>query len=498
LASDQEDWEEAAPRAGALVESLRSFGYSPETAVADLIDNSVSAGATRIDLSFSWDKDDSYVAVIDNGRGMDERTLFDAMRLGSLSPLVSRGPKDLGRFGLGMKTASFSQCRELTVISKSLEGKLNGRRWDLDLVGRTGQWRLLHSPPTATLPFLDVVGKNGGTAVVWTKCDRLVGQIGPDPEKAADRFYRVAERVRLHLGAIFHRYLGKSAALSITLNGSAVVPWDPILKHSATYQLPREELPFRGSTIKVTPYVLPHRSKLNTLQQDLGAGLKGWNAQQGFYIYRNDRLVVSGDWLGLGFAKDEHTKLARILIDFHSALDMDWQIDVKKSTARPPGTIVADLKRIATATRRQAEEVYRHRGNIVRGPEKDSSLIQGWEEFEERSGSHRLRVNRSHPVISEALRGPTSQKKAVERVLRFVEETVPTTLIGIRLAEALDRQIVPFEQDPDGLASLLNYSLEALTTAGMSQPEALERLCLVEPFTHYPGILKGYSKELLH
>jgi signal transduction histidine kinase len=496
--ADGDAWDEAAPRPEALVESLRSFGYSPETALADLLDNSMSAGAVNMDLHFVWDEAQSHVAVVDDGDGMTPDELLEAMRPGSVSPLVTRHKSDLGRFGLGLKTASFSQARELTVISRARgERDVQVRRWDLDLVGMTGQWRLLRTPGPQAERYLDQIRDAGGTAVVWSKCDRLLGDVEKAPEKAADRFFLVASQVRAHLGMTFHRFLRPGRrGRTITVNGNTVEPWDPILKHPATHSLgPPDRLPFMGSTIIVQPFVLPHRSKLDEQQQKSGGGIRGWTAHQGFYVYRNDRLVVAGDWLGAAGAKDEHTKLARIVVDFDSALDLQWQIDVKKSTARPPGSVMDDLKRIATATRRAAEEVYRHRGNIVpaiKGQRGDREFVMAWQEFKDRSGEVRLRLNRAHPILASALEGPVDRKRAVERVLKFVEETLPTSLIGIRLAEALDKQTTPYESRQQELVKLLQYALDTMTSAGVSTSSALDQLSLIEPFCNFPAIVEAF------
>ena len=497
-AGGAEEWDEAAPRPVALIESLRSFGYSPETAVADLLDNSMSAGASNMKLHFEWAGRDSHVAIVDDGRGMDETTLLEAMRPGSISPLSTRAASDLGRFGLGLKTASFSQARELTVITRDAAERVHVRRWDLDLVEMSGQWRLLRSPPGQAAAYLDVVARDGGTAVVWSKCDRLVGDVEHDPERAADRFYTVVDQVREHLGATFHRFLTGRGARAIRVNDVAVEPWEPILKHPATHLVTTEKLPFRGTRVEVRAYVLPHRSKLSEQQQRAGAGIRGWNAQQGFYVYRNQRLVVSGDWLGVGGAKDEHTKLGRITIDFDSELDLDWQIDVKKSTARPPGSLLPDLRRIAAATRRQAEEVYRLRGVVLRDPRGgrgERPLVTAWAEYKERSGEVRLRLNRSHPVLALALAGTTQQKRTVERVLRFVEETLPTSLIGIRLSEALDKQIPAFEAKPEEVAKLLKWMLEEMIKTGARRDTALDQLRIAEPFCNFPALLQAAQEE---
>jgi hypothetical protein len=457
-----------------------------------LFDNSVSAGARSIELNFDWQGVDSHVAIIDSGRGMDEATLVEAMRPGSISPLQTRAPSDLGRFGLGLKTASFSQARELTVVTSHASGPTVIRRWDLDLVAASGQWRLLRSPAPQAEAYVDHVRETGGTAVIWSKCDRLVGDVERSEERAADRFFAIADQARAHLGMTFHRFLSGTRRLNMFVNGNRVEGWDPILRHEATHMVsPTEKLPFRGTTVEVRPYVLPHRSKLDERQQKLGAGIRGWTAQQGFYVYRNNRLVVAGDWLGVGGAKDEHTKLARIVVDFDSKLDLDWQIDVKKSAARPPGALLPDLKRHASAARRSAEEVYRYRGNVAgrKGPDGEKPLITAWQEFKDRSGELRLQLNRQHPVLSTALTGPPEQRRAVERVLRFVEETLPTSLIGIRLSESLDRETAPYEAREPELSKLLDYMVKTMTDAGTKRTEVFDQLRIIEPFSNFPALV---------
>ncbi len=329
-------WEIAEPRADALIESLRAFGYSPEAAIADLIDNSISANAKTIDVDFHWEGRASRVTVTDDGAGMDEEHLVTAMRPGSTSPLETRGPRDLGRFGLGLKTASFSQARELTVMTRRrADSETLVRRWDLDVVASTGEWRLLKSaPPSLGRPELD-----GGarTRVVWTKCDRLVGDVDVSDSRAQARFNSVARAVAEHLSAVFHRFTSGRGRVTIRVNGNTVTPWDPFMTgHPATQSLGAEVLTLGDEQVRVTPYVLPHRSKLDEAEQTAGEGVRGWNHQQGFYLYRGDRLLVQGDWLGVGGAKDEHTKLARIAIDIPTSLDHAWQVDVRKASARAP------------------------------------------------------------------------------------------------------------------------------------------------------------------
>ena len=194
----QQDWDIAAPRADALIESLRAFGYSPEAAIADLVDNSISAGAKQIAVDFVWAGADSTVRVTDDGDGMSERALIAAMRPGSMSPLEDRKATDLGRFGLGLKTASFSQARELTVVSATAGTRESStRRWDLETVVASGEWRLLRIAPTGVdVPKPPPVS---GTVVIWSKLDRLVGDVDSDDAKAHRRFLTMTAHVQRHL-----------------------------------------------------------------------------------------------------------------------------------------------------------------------------------------------------------------------------------------------------------------------------------------------------------
>lgn len=489
-------WDIAAPRADALIESLRAFGYSTESAVADLVDNSISVGSKSITVDFTWNGANSTVRIADDGWGMSESELVAAMRPGSMSPLDPREATDLGRFGLGLKTASFSQARELTVVSTTPLGRTSARRWDLDVVTASGEWRLLRSEPQNT-PAAAPTPASGGTVVQWSKLDRLVGDVEPTDNRAHSRFLRVVDRVRQHLESTFHRFLVGQGRVSITVNGVGLVPWDPFMtKHPASQRLENEELPFRGSLIRVTPYVLPHRSKLDQRDSERGAGIRGWTQQQGFYVYRSQRLLVQGDWLGLGASKDEHTKLARIAIEFPASLDHDWQVDVKKSTARPPHALVDDLGRIAKATRRRAEGVYRHRGKIITRS-NSRPFVLAWNQYKNRDGHVRYQINRKHPVIGAVLDAAGKEAKTVERALRFIEETLPTTQIGVAIADALDTQPAPFGDSSREVKPLFDFVFHGLVADGATAEEAVNHIAVVEPFIHYPEVVEAYKEQLL-
>ena len=364
----QTTYDVVAPRADVLMESLRATGYSLPDAVSDLVDNSITAGARNIWLNFHWSGSNSRVSFLDDGCGMSEAELIDAMRIGSRSPQESREPQDLGRFGLGLKTASISQGRSLTVGTKTAESdRIHIRCWDLDHLASTGDWQLLSEPvTTAEVDVKRLSQLDHGTFVVWDKLDRLVGEGAADNNRARQQFHDGLRGVEEHLSMVFHRFMVGRNSVSIWLNDHLISPWDPFLKdENATQWLPTEILGTSQATIEVAPYVLPHHTHLTVEQHRKASGPAGWNAQQGFYVYRNRRLLLPGDWLGLGYAKEEHYKLARIRIDLPNSVDHEWQIDVRKSRARPPRSHRDDLRRIAQATRGRAVEVYRHRGKTM-------------------------------------------------------------------------------------------------------------------------------------
>lgn len=488
-------WDIAEPRASALIESLRAFGYTPETAVADLVDNSISAKSTTINIHFHWNGRDSLVTVLDNGVGMGEAEMLNAMRLGSLSPLQDRKPNDLGRFGLGLKTASFSQARELTVHARSAEGKEpTTRRWDLDTVEQTNQWRLLRdAPSTAPTPAL---ATPTGTCVIWSKCDRLVGDVDPDDSKAHDRFNATIDSVSKHLSVVFHRFLSGPGKVTIAVNGRDIVPWDPFVEsHPATQCLGTEALAFRGDKVQVTPFVLPHRDKLTDDEKVTGGGPDGWNQAQGFYLYRGGRLLVRGSWLNLGFAKDEHTKLARIRIDVPTTMDHHWQVDVKKASARAPGPLQPDLKRIAKSARKRAEDVYRFRGKAT-SRKRAAAHVHSWTQVNLR-GATKYRINRSHPMIQALLTGSSTDRIAVEKVLRLIEETLPIPLIGLALAKSIDEPQPPFAQSSSEVAHMFRVMVEQAIGRGDSPRDAIDRFAKAEPFVDHPEVVQAISEEIL-
>jgi hypothetical protein len=256
-----------------------------------------------------------------------------------------------------------------------------------------------------------------------------------------------------------------------------------LLNKSATQGFPEEPL-YNGNVI-VKGYVLPHKSKISEDEFKEAEGPKGWNEQQGFYIYRNERLLVAGDWLGM-FRKEEHYKLARIEINLPNNLDSEWQIDIKKSVARPPIGLRDQLKAYAGKVRSQAVEVYRHKGKNVK-PYPGQKFVPLWIDHK-RGDKWFYKINREHPLI-EKIRREAEDKpdKAIELLLRFIEETIPVKSIYIREAEEPEAQGRPFEGiKHDDIWTLMKNIFDSLINQGKTKEQAKGIIINLDPFNHYP------------
>ena len=383
------------PSASALSASMRDLGYSLETAVADLLDNSISAGATVVQIFCDLTPASPTLAIIDNGKGMNSDEVIAAMRYGSSNPADERLSGDLGRFGLGLKTASFSQCRRLTVASAQ-QGVLHSTEWDLNLVNEKDDWSLLvlEEEEIRGLPFIDKLGTNG-TLVVWRELDRLLEDAtGP---KQHEIINEKLDTLGKHLSLVFHRYFAGEPGrrrLSVFVNGDKLVPFDPFcLNNSATQRLPEEIVYVDKIPVRMRPYILPHHSRLSAVEYDYYQSRSDFISNQGAYIYRSGRLMAWGDWFRL-IPKGENTKLARVRIDFPSRLDESWTIDIRKSRASPPHQVRERLRQIIDRISERSTTVHRGRGKKLFAEIK----APVWERYADQ-GKIRYSLNRKHPLV---------------------------------------------------------------------------------------------------
>jgi hypothetical protein len=352
----------ANPGAKRLMGSLRNMGYDCSTAIADLVDNSIAANASeiRIEILPKQDSRPAAIVIADNGKGMDRDELHEAMRFGAFQEYAS---DDLGKYGLGLKTASLSQCRTLTVSSKPKAARKTRSlrhcmRWDIDHVYETDDWDLL-VPSDKELEkwekdiLNDGVSHENGTVVLWTNLDEALPLLSDRDAREREKFLgQLILEVSAHLRMVFHRFIQGNITgrhkLEIQVCGERLLPWDPFCRNEKTRELDIVKLPvvsvdadgskLRGN-VTVSPFVLPREDEFSSsVTWRDASGPRGWNQQQGLYFYRNNRLLQAGGWSYLRHA-DEHTKLLRVAIDFPSDLDSAFSINITKMRARIPAEI---------------------------------------------------------------------------------------------------------------------------------------------------------------
>lgn len=477
------------PYAPTLIESTRAIGYSLEAAVADIVDNSIAAGAKNVDIYF-FPVDAAYVAILDNGLGMSESEIDLAMQYGSKNPIEQRDTKDLGRFGLGLKTASLSQCRCLTVVSKQ-DNKLEGRRWDIDHVSEMGDWSLiiLDDDEMSQLPQIEELKKyQSGTLVIWQKLDRLkTGEINFELSLG-----RKIDTVREHLSLVYHRYLAGEAGitkLKLSINGEKIKPVDPFLTEKSVQAMDDETLIIQGNKILVRPYILPHISKLSSEELKMLGGKDGLRKQQGFYVYRNKRLLVWGTWFRM-MRQGDLSKLARIRVDIPNTLDDLWTLDIKKSSALPPAEVRKNLEIIINQIADRSKRTWTFRGKR----EISDSETHVWNRMKNKYGGFYYEINREHPLIKQLVKANPEMEKSIYALLQQIELGLPLNQLYVDLNN--DEQIA---NDGAQTEKELKQSLEAMLgmCAGIQEKyNLLDSLSSIEPYSMHPEVIEEMKKEI--
>jgi hypothetical protein len=480
-----------APYAPALIESLRSAGYSLESAVADIIDNSISAGARQISVRYS-PVDDPFIAILDDGTGMTPGEITEAMRHGSRDPGEIRTVTDLGRFGLGLKTASLSQCKKLTVVSLK-NNELSARCWDINLIIERADW-VLYVPEESEIESFPLVpelkAQGRGTLVLWQELDRVAaGEISVQYALSTKM-----DLVRKHLELVFHKYLSGEPTLNrleIRLNENAVEAFDPFFsRHPATQILQEEVIRIADNNVFIKAFILPHISKLSPEELRSAGGEEGLRHNQGFYVYRNHRLITWGTWFRLT-RQAELSKLARVSINIPNALDHLWTLDIKKSTAYPPEEVRRNLSRIIDKIVGTSHRVYTYRGRVTRS----DNLIHCWERVEGRSGISYV-FNREHPILKAfSDRLDVDNRKMFELFLETMERTFPADALYADMASDRPRK-PPDEGSKERLMELVLCLLETAEIMEGGRTRLLENLACMDPFCQYLDITESILKEL--
>ena len=463
------------PNPSSLMESMRDIGYSMGSALADLIDNSITAGASNIRILANTHGENPRVAILDDGSGMIYETLLEAMRFGTHSPLMERSPSDFGRFGLGLKTASLSQCRSMTVVSRR-NGATSVARWDLDYVTDTNNWAVQILDDFELVPWFEELGEHG-TLVVWEKLGTQRG--GSSQDLSGEDLVRQLDEARQHLELTFHRFLGSDITarhFDLSLNDAKLRPFDPFsANHYATQVSPQERVRLDGHEVVIQPYTLPHHSKVSPAEWERLGGDEGYLKNQGFYVYRERRLIIHGTWFGLA-RQTELTKLTRVRVDVPNSLDHAWRIDVKKSSVQLPPVVRRELRRIAERIVSPSKRIYTQRGQQL----VEDSLIPIWTRIQDK-GSISYNMNTEHPVLTNFQSKLEPELRTA--FLRIVEMT------GASLP--LDTLMADFASDPNSMSGTaseeaLRYfvatTYEALNDGGHSLKDIKNMMQMAEPF----------------
>ena len=486
------------PHPAALIESLRSIGYTAETALADIIDNSITANASRVSIQFRWKEAESWIAIVDDGSGMSAEELTNAMRFGSSSPLADREKHDLGRFGLGMKTASISQCRRLTVVSHR-DHTTSAREWNLDKISKqaSDDWLLgelsdsdIEDDKLISDLILNHLGDDkSGTILLWRQLDASL--VGEHKQHSETRFNEILDIARKHLETVFHRFLSPGPGQKTTkidFNGSDLVAFDPFGPAvNARRELPIEAIVIDQETISVQPFVLPHHSKVSRSDYKKYGGEAGYLANQGFYIYRNRRLIVKATWFRL-IKKEELNKLIRIRVDIPNSLDHLWNINVNKSQVRPPESVRKELRKIIKRIEGAGKMVFKRRATKLH----NRTLIPVWKR-EGVNGKVKYKINEEHPLLHHLLKnGPNEYAQQLRTCLQLIDQSFPYDAYYADVASD-DVELETCDIDEDKVRTACEHVIQALHSCGFEPAQIREKVLKTE----IPGATDNLIEEII-
>lgn len=474
---------ESIPFAPNLVESMRSLGYSFKTAIADLIDNSVGALAKRIDI-IMLPNENPYLIILDNGYGMTNYELEMALKFGSKNPLDKRSEEDLGRFGLGMKSASLSQCRKLTVASKK-NGEISCYSWDIDYINEKKNWVLIEYDETEInkLPNIDKLKElEHGTYLLLQNFDR----VSASTQNLSSTLNSYMSETIDHLALIFHRFI--EDGLEIYVNNNLIEGRDPFLRRNHSTQILKEiEVKADDYPIKVKPFILPHINKLSNDDIKKVGGREDLKNNQGFYIYRNNRLIIYGTWFRL-YRKEELTKLARVMVDIPKELDYMWSIDIKKSSANLPDVIKNRLYSCIDLSVYGSKRVHEYRGRKI----STNEINYIWDRFENRDKKFDYRINRDLPQLKllESQLEP-KQLTMLNSILCLIEESIPNNQIYLDTANNVYNQDndTNIEEMVDQIRQMLNAAREL----NIDEEELINNILKTEPYVNYKELEERFK-----
>lgn len=460
---------EAPPVAINLITSLRSMGYTLSTSVADLVDNSISAGATRIELQFDWDEGKASFMLQDNGCGMDGDMLLKAMTFSSSHVSIERAENDLGRFGLGLKSASLAQCRVLKVFSKCESGQVVGLVWDLNEMEKLsdGKWILI-KPENDYIKKYSKKIKDKGTLVIWDDMDSFY-KIGVGEKDLLDQI----DLVESYLSKTFHRYLDEN--LTILINNKIVNPNDPINYIKPTYVSPTENIGYFNKPVKLKAYAYPN--EINNRNHTKG----------NYLIYRSSRLLCQGKISDI--VKLPVEKHINLVIDIGNAVDLEWDIDIVKSKSVIPKKYLVEIRRFISWVDRK----------LAKPNKKSNKKIKDSELWCLDDSQKRLIINRGNTHIKNIKRNLNKDiLQEFNFLLNEMEKTVPVK-IEYKYSDrnedvdlVSDSNEVSFEVEKEIKLQLLRL----IKIKKKSKKQAVEKLKRNELFKRYSRSIDNVATRL--
>ena len=410
------------------IKTFMRIGYDFNSAIADIVDNSITAKATKINIICPSEIDNPFLSIVDNGIGMGPEELIQNMRIGCKDPNVKREAGDLGRFGSGMKTASFSHARRLTVISKQKGKKLAGACWDIDEIEEKNTWclRVLSQQDIKNFNHFDkdlIAG--AGTQLVWEKIRKFEETAHNDSKTSIETsMVELGKYLALH----FHKFLQGSRKLKIYVQHLKIDPIDPFLTTKNGYQEgPTDETFVKGGKLLIKSHTLPHHSNLTQSEIDKIGGMEEIYKGQGLYIYRENRLIIAGGWMGLSRTY-QLGKLARIEINMPSGLDDEWSTDVKKSSLQLPQKIKNRLKNLIQQPIKKSKRTYNYRG-------KKEEANEYWKIIETRDKNIIYQIDTANnELINIAKETPKKNVSNLKEYLKNLAKNLPINHIHAKVS----------------------------------------------------------------
>ena len=478
------------PKPGSILGSLRSIGYNLKTALSDIVDNSIAAKAKKIEIINNDLNDNAdrleWMAILDDGIGMTNDEMLKALTLGGEGIEQERNDQDLGRFGLGLKTASFSQCRKLTLISKKRNKGIHTLVFDLDYIIKNGwevysldNYDLLIDKIKKRVENKEIFDNDSWTVVYWENIDKI--QIA-----SVHSFYAELSKVRNHFELIYHKFKDK---VEIRLNGTVVNYWDPyataISSQEKHYKYSADD-----DTYSIRGHVLKHSSEFQNIGDYENQSTVGtFNQNQGFFVYRNKRLIYRGSWLGL-FNKEHHYILARVEINLTNKLESDlaWGVNISKSSVSIPRFAESDIRAECNRIRSEANNTFRFHGGVKKHKIRNKNIeteIQPIWNFDSKGTKNgeknQYKINIKHPLFDNFLKRLSTDeivKKEFQQILKYLENYLPIDNIFARRANNEVEQ--PLEDDYEiyekfkGIMEIYKISMNVNT--------AFNTLINIEPF----------------